>query len=200
MPGDGRVRRVGAGRRPATEVDTGLLSALMALIEPGQRGDPMSPLRWTTKSLRHLADELTRGGHPVGRDTVADLLHRNGFSLQGTSRTKEGSRHPDRDGQFCYINELVMAFQVEGQPVISVDAKKKEQVGNFHQNGREWCPAGEPVAVRPHDFPDPDAGKVVPYGVYDLTRNTGWVNVGVDHDTACGCRISVKGYATWAYS
>jgi hypothetical protein len=180
----GRVRRPGAGRKRVIEVDAGLAPALMELVEPGERGDPMSPLRWTTKSLRHLADQLTRAGHRVGRDTVADLLHANGFSLQGASRTLEGIRHPDRDGQFWYISELVAAFQRAGQPVVSVDAKKKEQVGDFHQQGREWRPAGDPVGVRSHDFPDPEAGKVVPYGVYDLTRNTGWVAVGVDHDTA----------------
>jgi hypothetical protein len=180
----GRVRRPGAGRKRVAEVDAGLLPALMALVEPGERGDPMSPLRWTTKSLRRLAGELTRAGHRVGRDAVADLLRVEGFSLQGTSRTLEGARHPDRDGQFRYISELVAAFQRAGQPVVSVDAKKKEQVGEFHQAGREWRPAGDPARVRSHDFPDPDAGKVIPYGVYDLTRNTGWVSVGIDHDTA----------------
>jgi hypothetical protein len=180
----GRVRRAGAGRRPAAEADAGLVPALMALVEPGERGDPMSPLRWTTKSLRHLAGELTRAGHRAGRDTVAQLLRAGGFSLQGTSRTLEGARHPDRDGQFRYISEVVTAFQRGGQPVVSVDAKKKEQVGDFHVPGREWRPAGDPVRVRSHDFPDPEAGKVIPYGVYDLTRNTGWVSVGVDHDTA----------------
>jgi len=180
----GRVRRAGAGRKRAAETDAGLEPALMALVEPGERGDPMSPLRWTTKSLRHLAGELTRAGHRAGRDTVADLLRSRGFSLQGTSRTLEGARHPDRDGQFRYISELAGAFQRAGLPVVSVDAKKKEQVGDFHQDGREWRPAGDPVSVRSHDFPDPVAGKVVPYGIYDLARNTGWVSVGIDHDTA----------------
>jgi hypothetical protein len=179
----GRVRRPGAGRRPAAEADPGLLPALMALVEPGERGDPMSPLRWTVKSLRRLAGELARAGHRAGRDTVAGLLHQEGFSLQGTSRTLEGARHPDRDGQFRYINELVAAFQRAGQPVVSVDAKKKELVGDFGNGGREWRPAGDPVRVRSHDFPGP-AGKAIPYGVYDLTRNTGWVSVGIDHDTA----------------
>jgi len=183
-PAPGRVRRPGAGRPAAAEVDPGLVPALLALVEPGERGDPVSPLRWTTKSLRRLAGELARAGHRVGRDTVAGLLHREGFSLQGASRTLEGARHPDRDGQFRYINELVEAFQRAGLPVVSVDAKKKELVGEFHNGGREWRPAGDPVPVRSHDFPDPAAGKVVPYGVYDLTRNTGWVSVGIDHDTA----------------
>jgi len=180
----GRVRRAGAGRKSVTAADAGLVPALMALVEPDERGDPMSPLRWTTKSLRHLAQDLTRSGHRVGRDTVADLLRTKGFSLQGTSRTLEGVRHPDRDGQFWYISELVGAFQRAGLPVVSVDAKKKEQLGDFHAEGREYRPKGDPVEVRSHDFPDADAGKVVPYGVYDLTRNTGWVSVGIDHDTA----------------
>ena len=144
----GRVRRAGAGRKRAAETDAGLEPALMALVEPGERGDPMSPLRWTTKSLRHLAGELTRAGHRAGRDTVAGLLRGRGFSLQGTSRTLEGARHPDRDGQFRYISELAGAFQRAGLPVVSVDAKKKEQVGDFCQNGREWRPAGDPVSVR----------------------------------------------------
>ena len=180
----GQVRRPGAGRPPAAEADPGLLPALMALVEPGERGDPVSPLRWTVKSLRRLAGELARAGHRAGRDTVAGLLHREGFSLQGTSRTLEGARHPDRDGQFRYIAELVMAFRRAGQPVVSVDAKKKELVGEFANGGREWRPAGDPPRVRSHDFPDAAAGKAIPYGVYDLTRNTGWVSVGIDHDTA----------------
>ena len=190
----GRVRRAGAGRRPAAEADAGLVPALMALVEPGERGDPMSPLRWTTKSLRHLAGELTRAGHRAGRDTVAQLLRAEGFSLQGTSRTLEGARHPDRDGQFRYISEVVAAFQRAGQPVVSMDAKKKEQVGDFHAPGREWRPAGDPVRVWSHDFPDAAAGKVIPYGVYDLTRNTGWVSVGVDHDTA---EFAVQALRRW---
>ena len=181
---DGRTRREGAGRRPAAEADPGLLPALMGLIEPGERGDPMSPLRWTVKSLRRLAQEVTRAGHQAGRDTVAALLHREGFSLQGTSRTLEGARHPDRDGQFRYISELVTAFQRAGLPVVSVDTKKKELVGDFHNGGREWHRPGQAPQVRSHDFPDDAAGKAIPYGVYDLTRNTGWVSVGIDHDTA----------------
>ena len=181
---EGRIRRPGAGRRPVTATDPDLLPALLALVEPDERGDPMSPLRWTTKSLRHLAQELTRSGHRVGRDTVASLLRGEGFSLQGTSRTLEGFRHPDRDAQFRYISEVVAAFQQAGLPVVSVDAKKKEQLGDFHAEGREYRPRGESLQVRSHDFPDPQAGKAVPYGIYDLTRNTGWVCVGIDHDTA----------------
>jgi hypothetical protein len=192
-----RIRRPGAGRRRVADQDEGLMPALLALVEPGERGDPMSPLRWTTKSLRRLAGELTGAGHRIGRDAVADLLRANGFSLQGTSRTLEGVRHPDRDGQFWYISELVAAFQGAGQPVVSVDAKKKEQVGDFHQPGRDWRPGGDPVQVRSHDFPDPEAGKVIPYGVYDLTRNTGWVSVGIDHDTAA---FAVETLRRWWFS
>ena len=179
----GRVRRPGAGRRPAAEVDPGLLPALMALVEPGERGDPVSPLRWTVKSLRRLAAELGRAGHVAGRDTVAGLLHAEGFSLRGPSRTLEGARHPDRDGQFRYINELAAAFRRAGQPVVSVDAKKKELVGDFHNGGREWRPAGDPARVSTRDVPGA-GGKAIPYGIYDLARNTGWVSVGTDHDTA----------------
>jgi hypothetical protein len=154
----GRVRQPGAGRKPVTAEDPELVPALMALVKPGEREDPMSPLRWTTKSLRHLAEELTRSGHRVGRDTVADLLRGKGFSLQGTSRTLEGMRHPDRDGQFWYITEVVAAFQRTGLPVVSVDANKKEQLGDFHAEGKEYRPKGEPVQVRSHDFPDAQAG------------------------------------------
>jgi hypothetical protein len=182
--GQGRVRRPGAGRRRSADADPGLLRALLALVEPGERGDPVSPLRWTTKSLRRLAAELTGAGHRAGPDTVAGLLRAEGFSLQGTSRVLEGVRHPDRDGQFRYISELTAAFQRAGQPVVSVDAKKKELVGDFAAGGREWRPRGDPVRVRTHDFPDRETGKAIPYGVYDLTRNTGWVAVGTDHDTA----------------
>jgi len=189
----GRVRRPGAGRPAAQVSDPGLLAALLALVEPGERGDPMSPLRWTVKSLRRLAAELGRAGHRAGRDTVAGLLHQEGFSLQGNSRTLEGARHPDRDGQFRYINELVAAFQRAGQPVVSVDAKKKELVGEYGNGGREWRPAGDPVLVRSHDFPG-EGGKAIPYGVYDLTRNTGWVSVGIDHDTAA---FAVESLRRW---
>lgn len=183
-PVSDRTRREGAGRKRLTDLDPGLRPALLALVEPDERGDPVSPLRWTTKSLSNLADELARQGHRVGRDTVAVLLREAGFSLQGTSRTTEGARHPDRDAQFRYINERAREFLDAGDPVVSIDAKKKEQVGDFHQEGREWRPKGEPIEVRSHDFPDKQLGKVIPYGVYDLARNTGWVGVGIDHDTA----------------
>jgi hypothetical protein len=181
----GRVRAPGAGRKRLAETDPGLVPALLALIEPAERGDPMSPLRWTTKSVRVLAAELTAQGHPVSADTVADLLREQGFSLQGNAKMIEGSQHPDRDAQFRYVNEQVGAHLAAGQPVVSVDTKKKEQIGEFANGGREWRPAGDPVRVHDHNFPvlATDA-KVAPYGIYDLGANTGWVNVGTDHDTA----------------
>jgi hypothetical protein len=169
-----------------------LRPALLALVEPEERGDPMSPLRWTTKSTRNLAAELTRQGHRVGADTVGDLLRGEGFSLQGNAKTIEGQRHPDRDAQFRYINEQVKEHQGTADPVISVDTKKKELVGQFKNGGREWRPQGEPAATRTHDFPGDSVGKAVPYGVYDLTGNTGWVSVGTDHDTAAFAVESVR--------
>src|SRR5256885_1778799 len=179
----GRVRGPGGGRKQAADLDPGLRPALLALVEPEERGDPMSPLRWTTKSTRNLAAELTRQGHRVGADTVGDLLRAEGFSLQGNAKTIEGQRHPDRDAQFRYINEQVKAHQGTADPVISVDTKKKELVGEFKNAGREWRPKGEPAAARTHDFPGDSAGKAVPYGVYDLTANARRVSAGTDHDT-----------------
>jgi transposase len=170
----GRARRPGGGRKQAADLDRGLRPALLALVEPEERGDPMSPLRWTTKSTRNLAAELTRQGHRVGADTVGDLLRAEGFSLQGNAKTIEGRRHPDRDAQFRYISEQVTAHQDTADPVISVDTKKKELVGEFKNAGREWRPKGEPAAARTHDFPGDSVGKAVPYGVYDLTANAGW--------------------------
>jgi transposase len=188
----GRARRPGGGRKRAADLDPGLRPALLALVEPEERGDPMSPLRWTTKSTRNLAAELTRQGHRVGADTVGDLLRGEGFSLQGNAKTIEGQRHPDRDAQFRYINEQVKEHQGTADPVISVDTKKKELVGQFKNGGREWRPQGEPAATRTHDFPGDSVGKAVPYGVYDLTGNTGWVSVGTDHDTAAFAVESVR--------
>ena len=188
----GRARRPGGGRKRAAEVDPGLRPALLALVEPEERGDPMSPLRWTTKSTRTLAGELTRQGHRVGADTVSDLLRAEGFSLQGNAKTIEGQRHPDRDAQFRYINEQVNAHQDSADPVISVDTKKKENVGEFKNGGREWRPKGQPAAARTHDFPDEQLGKAIPYGVYDLAANAGWVNVGTDHDTAAFAVESIR--------
>jgi transposase len=187
-----RARRPGGGRKRAAELDPGLRPALLDLVEPEQRGDPMSPLRWTTKSTRKLAGELTRQGHRVGADTVGDLLREEGFSLQGNAKTIEGRQHPDRDAQFRYINEQVKGHQGSADPVISVDTKKKELVGQFKNAGREWRPAGGPVATRTHDFPEDSLGKAVPYGIYDITGDTGWVSVGTDHDTAAFAVESVR--------
>jgi Rhodopirellula transposase DDE domain len=188
----GRARRPGGGRKQAADLDPGLVPALLALVEPQERGDPMSPLRWTAKSTRALAGELTRQGHKAGADTVGDLLRAEGFSLQGNAKTIEGTRHPDRDAQFRYINEQVKAHQATADPVISVDTKKKELAGEFKNAGREWRPKGRPVATRTHDFPGDSAGKAVPYGVYDLTADAGWVNAGTDHDTAAFAVESIR--------
>jgi transposase len=188
----GRARRPGGGRKRVAELDPGLRPALLALVEPAERGDPMSPLRWTTKSTRNLAAELSRQGHRVGADTVGDLLREEGFSLQGNAKTIEGQRHPDRDAQFRYISEQARDHQDTTDPVISVDTKKKELVGQFKNAGREWRPAGEPAATRSHDFPQDSLGKAVPYGIYDLTANAGWVSVGTDHDTAAFAVESVR--------
>jgi Rhodopirellula transposase DDE domain len=188
----GRARRPGGGRKRAADTDPGLRPALLALVEPDERGDPMSPLRWTTKSTRKLAAELTAQGHKVSADTVGDLLRAEGFSLQGNAKTIEGKQHPDRDAQFRYINEQVKAHQDSGDPVISVDTKKKELVGQFKNAGREWRPQGQPVATRTHDFPEDSVGKAVPYGVYDITGNVGWVSVGTDHDTAAFAVESIR--------
>ena len=179
-----RLRREGGGRKRKTVSDPELLRALEALVDPATRGDPESPLRWTCKSTYTLADELTKQGHPVSARTVGRLLRAAGYSLQGNRKTKEGGAHPDRNTQFEHINATVKQFQRRGQPVISVDTKKKELVGDFKNGGREWRPRGEPEEVRVHDFLDKKLGKAIPYGVYDLTNNQGWVSVGIDHDTA----------------
>ncbi|MCX4515830.1 ISAzo13 family transposase [Streptomyces sp. NBC_01619] len=188
----GRARRPGGGRKRVVDLDPGLRDALLALVEPEMRGDPMSPLRWTTKSTRSLAAELTRQGHRISADTVGDLLRAEGFSLQSNAKTIEGSRHPDRDGQFRYINEQARAHIDAGEPVVSVDTKKKELVGAYKNAGQQWLPVGQPVLVSTHDFPDAQLGKAIPYGVYDLTANTGWVSVGTDHDTAAFAVESIR--------
>jgi transposase len=188
----GRVRRIGGGRKRLIDLDPGLRPALLALVEPEERGDPVSPLRWTTKSTRKLAEELTRAGHRVGADTVGDVLREEGFSLQANTKTIEGQQHPDRDTQFRYLNEQVTDHQASGNPVISVDTKKKELVGAYKNGGREWQPAGKPVQVKTHDFPDREIGKAIPYGIYDVTADTGWVNVGCDHDTAGFAVASIR--------
>jgi hypothetical protein len=189
-----RLRRPGAGRKSLTETDPGLLAALEALVEPLTRGDPESPLRWTCKSTRKLAEELTQQNHPVGDRTVAALLQEAGYSLQANRKTREGTRHPDRNAQFEYINTQAQRLQKQGQPVISVDTKKKELVGDFKNGGREWRPQGRPEEVRVHDFQDPSLGKAIPYGVYDVTNNQGWVSVGIDHDTA---RFAAASIGRW---
>jgi Rhodopirellula transposase DDE domain len=178
------VRSPGGGRRTLTQSDPGLLEALERLIDPATRGDPMSPLRWTCKSTAKLAEELTRQNHPVSDRTVAMLLKQSGYSLQANRKSREGSSHPDRNAQFEYINRQVRAFQKRQQPVVSVDTKKKELVGEFKNPGEEWQPQGQPQPVNVHDFPDNKLGKAIPYGVYDLAGNEGWVSVGIDHDTA----------------
>jgi hypothetical protein len=178
------VRRPGGGRKPHTVPNPVVVRALEALVEPTTRGDPMSPLRWTCKSTRKLAAELARQGHPISHTTVAHWLKAWGYSLQGTRKTQEGSSHPDRNAQFEYIHHQIVAFQRRGQPVVSVDTKKKELVGEFANAGREYQPGGQPEPVRVDDFVDTELGRAIPYGVYDLTANQGWVSVGTDHDTA----------------
>jgi hypothetical protein len=189
-----RVRRPGGGRKRLDESDPGLLAALESLVEPVTRGDPQSPLRWTCKSTRRLADELTRQRHPVSVNTVAALLHEAGYSLQANRKTREGASHPDRNAQFEYINARVRSFLDRGQPAISVDTKKKELVGDFKNSGRTWRPQGSPQEVRVHDFIDPQLGKAIPYGVYDVHNNQGWVSVGIDHDTA---QFAVNSIRQW---
>ena len=184
---EGRVRKAGGGRKSLTETDPGILAALDALVDPGTRGDPVSPLRWTTKSTRNLADALTADGHRVSHVRVGELLHSQGYSLQSNAKSVEGKQHPDRDAQFEHINTLAKRYLKAGDPVISLDAKKKELVGEtpgYKNNGREWQPQGDPVKVGVHDFPDKNMPKAVPYGIYDLSANTGWVTVGNDGDTA----------------
>jgi DDE family transposase len=188
----GRARKPGGGRKRLADLDPGLRPALLALVEPDERGDPMSPLRWTTKSLRVLAGELTRQGHRAGPDTVAGLLREEGFSLQGNAKTIEGNQVPDRDAQFRYLNEQVREHRDAGEPVVSVDTKKKELAGNYHNGGREWRPAGQPARVKSHDFPGLELGKAIPYGICDLAADAGWVNVGTDHDTAAFAVESIR--------
>ena len=191
---DGRCRRSGGGRKRLTETDPGLKDALNRLVDPVTRGDPESPLRWTSKSTTKLAAELTKSGHRVGQRTVCDLLAEEGYSLQSVRKTREGAHHPDRDAQFQHLNARAQAAIKDGQPVISVDTKKKELVGDFKNAGQEWQKKRSPVKVRVHDFVDPQLGKAAPYGVYDLTANQGWVSVGMDHDTA---EFAVESIRRW---
>jgi hypothetical protein len=189
---DVRLRRLGGGRKPITEVDPQVLRSLEELVDPVTRGHPESPLRWTCKSTAKLAEELTQRNHPITDRTVARLLRQAGYSLQANRKTREGSSHPDRNAQFEYINKQVMAFQKRNQPVISVDTKKKELVGEFKNPGEEWQPKGKPEEVTVHDFPDKHLGKAIPYGVYDLASNEGWVSVGINHDTAQFAATSIR--------
>jgi hypothetical protein len=189
-----RIRRAGGGRRPLTSTDPALLTALLALIEPTTRGDPESALRWTCKSTVQLAAELTREDHPVSPRTIATLLKDAGYGLQANRKTREGTSHPDRDAQFRYLARVIGQCHHDGQPAISVDTKKKELVGDFKNGGREWRPHGRPLPVRVHDFLDPALGKAIPYGVYDLKLDEGYVNVGIDHDTA---QFAVNSIRSW---
>jgi transposase len=194
-----RIRRKGAGRKRAVDKDPALREDLDRLAGPATRGDPESPLRWTCKSVRKLAEELQREGHSVSYQTVAELLHEMDYSLQANRKTLEGSQHADRNRQFEYINRKARRYLKQGEPVISVDTKKKELVGDFKNPGREWQPQGKPGKVRVHDFEirQPEKGKVAPYGVYDLGRNAGWVSVGVDHDTAEFAVESIRRWWRW---
>jgi hypothetical protein len=189
-----RIRRSGGGRKKLTDKDPGLLFALNKLVDPVTRGDPESPLRWTSKSTTKLARELSAGGHPVSQRTVCDLLTGEGYSLQSVRKTREGAQHPDRDAQFQFLNAQVQAAIKARQPVISVDTKKNELVGDFKNAGQEWQKKKTPVEVRVHDFIDPVLGKAAPYGVYDLAANQGWVSVGIDHDTA---EFAVESIRRW---
>jgi len=197
-----RIRAKGGGRKKLTDKDATLLRDLDALVEPTARGDPQSPLRWTCKSTPRLAKELAEQGHEVSQRSVCDLLAQLDYSLQSTRKTREGGQHPDRDAQFNHIARLAAQYQAAGDPVISVDTKKKELVGDFKNGGREWQPKGDPEHVRVHDFIDPELGKVAPYGVphgeplsnHDVAANQGWVSVGIDHDTA---EFAVESIRRW---
>ncbi len=191
---NGRVRKDGGGRKKVEEKDQTLLNDLEALVDSTTRGDPVSPLKWSCKSTPKITSELREIGHVVSQPTVYKILSEIGYSMQSNRKTKEGADHPDRDAQFHYISEKVKAFQKQKQPVISVDTKKKELIGEFKNNGREWNKKGEPTKVNVHDFPDKNLGKVAPYGIYDLTQNKGWVSVGIDHDTA---EFAVESIRRW---
>jgi hypothetical protein len=194
VPPLGRIRRPGGGRKNILDHDPRLLGMLDRLIDPGTRGDPESPLRWICKSTRTLAAQLTRQKHPVSHMKVAQLLREQGYSLQGNRKTEEGGDHPDRDAQFRHINTQVKRALAKGTPVISVDTKKKELVGNYENGGRQWLPAKQPVKVNGHDFPHPDIPRAYPYGVYDVELNRGFVNVGTNHDTGAFAVASIRGW------
>jgi hypothetical protein len=188
----GRIRRAGGGRKKLVATDPTVCADLERLVEPTTRGDPESPLRWTCKSVRKLVAALCDAGHRVSHQWVAEALHALGYSLQGNRKTREGSANPDRDAQFAHLNAAATAALAAGEPVISVDTKKKELVGDFKNGGREWQPPGQPEEVRVHDFVIPELGRVSPYGVYDLAANAGWVSVGIDHDTAAFAIASIR--------
>lgn len=187
-----RIRKLGGGRKDITQYHLDILDKLEALVDPVTRGDPRSPLRWTCKSTRQLSQELERKGYLISNVTVADLLHRLDYSLQANAKTLEGASHPDRDAQFQYINRRVKWFLKRHQPVISVDTKKKELVGKFKNGGKEWQPKGQPEKVEVYDFASPESPKVIPYGIYDIGKNMGWINVGTDHDTASFALASIR--------
>lgn len=191
-----RVRRPGGGRKSLSETEPRMVRELKKGLDSSTRGDPQSPLKWTSKSCRNLAEELNRKGYSISHQTVAELLHQMGYSLQSNRKTREGTHHPDRDAQFAYINKQVRAFQRGGQPAVSVDAKKRELIGDFQQKGRIWRPKGHPLKVRVHDFENPQWGHAIPYGVYDLTYNEGWVSIGIDHNTAA---FAVETIRHWWY-
>jgi len=193
----GRIRRPGGGRKSAAQKDPTLIADLERLVEPSARGDPESCWRWTSKSVRKLAEELVGMGHEVSYPVVADLLHEMGYSLQANRKTKEGDSHPDRNAQFEHINVRVKQYMDLRQPVISVDTKKKELVGDFKNSGQDWRPQGKPEKVRVHDFVIPELGRAAPYGIYDLAQNTGWVSVGIDHDTASFAVATIR---RWWYA
>ena len=193
-PAEGRIRRAGAGRKSLTVTDPALLEAMERLIEPGTRGDPESPLRWICKSTRTVAEELRRQQHPISYVKVAQLLHEQDYSLQSNRKTEEGQDHPDRDAQFRHINRQVKLALAAGQPVISVDTKKKELIGNYANEGQQWLPAKQPMLVQGHDFPGPEVPRAFPYGIYDMGRNSGFVNVGTDHDTGAFAVASIRGW------
>ena len=190
----GRIRQTGGGRLSLVEKNPGLKETLEQLVEPLSRGDPESPLRWTCKSTRSLAEEMKKQNYSISHEKIAQLLRSMDYSLQGNRKTLEGNDHPDRDAQFQHINAVVTKALALGQPVISVDTKKKEMLGNYVNEGRQWRPAKTPLKVNGHDFPDPTIPRAYPYGIYDLSRNTGFVNIGTDHDTAAFAAASIKGW------
>ena len=193
-PGEGRIRRAGAGRKSITVSDPRLVDALEELVDEQTRGDPQSPLRWTCLSTRAIAQQLARQSHPISHAKVAQVLHDLDYSLQSNRKTEEGAEHPDRNAQFRYISAAVKKYLSQGLPVISVDTKKKELIGNYHNAGRQWRPAKQPLTVQGHDFPSPDVPRAYPYGIYDLGRNAGFVNIGTDHDTGAFAVASVRGW------